>query len=400
VDRRQQAACEIRFGRYLRRHRERLHLTLDAVESLSAAVGQRISKSNLSRMENCQVSPNLSKLGTLSLLYDVPLGEMVDRYEIGRRLQRVELPEDDGSLGRALELAYARIRSGNYLEALALARRCRERLGSGNGSRATRRSDRRFRRLYLIEVQCLLHLGFHECARTDAERVLALDDLDMEERLLAWHAFVASSIWLEKLQVAEASLAYVEEILRSPDAPARFAADFALLRGNLCTSAARHGAALEAYSRAMRSFDELSRPLEVCRSRVLCGGALIELGKPRTARAQLQKALTEARRGGYGRLECLALSNLVKLAWGAGRMEEAENHARRSNRIARQLSFEPVLFRNAWYQRRIALARGDAARARGLERTLLLHLEKLPGMIPEVRCFREELRQRREGAAS
>jgi tetratricopeptide (TPR) repeat protein len=230
--------------------------------------------------------------------------------------------------------------------------------------------------------------------------VLALDDLDLEQRLIAWHAFVASSIWLQKLQVAEASLAHVEEILRSPEAPARFSADFALLRGNLCSSSSRHEAALEAYSRAMRLFEDLSRPLEVCRCRVLCGGALIELGKPRTGRAQLQKALTEARRAGYRRLECLALSNLVKLAWGAGRMDEAETQARRSNRIARELSFEPVLFRNAWYQRRIALENGDAARARGLERTLVLHLEKLPGMIPEVRHFREELRRKREGVAS
>ena len=55
------------------------------------------------------------------------------------------------------------------------------------------------------------------------------------------------------------------------------------------------------------------------------------------------------------------------------------------------MEFEPVLFRNSWYLRRIALTRADERAARSLERTLLLHLGKMPPSMVEARALREEL---------
>jgi hypothetical protein len=124
---------------------------------------------------------------------------------------------------------------------------------------------------------------------------------------------------------------------------------------------------------------------------VLIGGALIELGKLRNARSQLEQAIATAEPAGYGRLKCLALSNLAKLAFLLDRHGECENHALRSNRIAREVEFEPVLFRNSWYLRRIALIRGDERAARALERTLVLHLGKMAPSMAEARALREEL---------
>jgi len=380
---------QICFGRFLRRHRERRHLTLDAVEALSFNLGQRISKSNLSRLENCQTSPNLSKLGTLALLYDVPLSEMVERYEIERRLQCLELRTPASSPAETMEAAIDRMKAGAYLEALALIRSTRERLEPGN--RGTTGTDPAYRRLCLAEIQCLLHLGFHECARIDAERALALKELGVEDTLLAWHGFVASSIRLRRLQVARAALAHAEEILASPEAPSRFRAHFALLQGNLHSEHENYDEALASYVRALQLFEALPNAYEACRCRVLAGGALIELGKLRNARSQLERALAVAEPAGYGRLKCLASSNLAKLAFLLDRHGECENHALRSNRIARELEFEPVLFRNSWYLRRIALMRGNERATRSLERTLLLHLGKMAPSMAEARALREEL---------
>jgi transcriptional regulator with XRE-family HTH domain len=250
VDQPAETTGQIRFGRFLRRHRERRHLTLDAVEALSSNFGQRISKSNLSRLENSQASPNLSKLGTLSLLYDVPLSEMVERYEIDRRLQCIEVHAPGSGTAETIEAAIGRMKAGNYLEALALIRSTREALKLGD--RRSAGTDPDYRRLFLAEVQCLLHLGFYECARVDAERALALEELGVEDTLLAWHGFVASSIRLQRLQVASAALAHAEEILASPEAPPRFRAHFALLRGNLRSEQQRYDEALASYARALQ----------------------------------------------------------------------------------------------------------------------------------------------------
>jgi transcriptional regulator with XRE-family HTH domain len=393
VGRHSEPTVQIRFGRFLRRHREKRHLTLDAVEALSSNLGERISKSNLSRLENSQASPNLSRLGTLALLYDVPLSEMVERYEIDRRLQHVAARAREHDPAESMEASIDRMRAGSYMEALALARAARERLEPDDGSKTC--TDSEYRRLFLAEVQCLLHLGFHESARSDAERVLALEDLSVEHALLAWHGFVASSIRLQRLQVASAALAHAEEILASPEAPPRFRADFALLRGNLLSEQEDHAEAMKSFNLALKRFEELPRPYEVCRCRILVGGALAELGKLRTARAQLDRGLAEAESAGYGRLKCLALSNLTKVDFLRRRYREAENHALRSNQIARDVDFEPVLFRNSWYLRQIALDRSDPRAVKSFERALVMHVGKMPPSMPEARAFRAELTARR-----
>lgn len=388
-----------RFGQFLRRHREKRHLTLDAVEALSSNLGERISKSNLSRLENSRVSPNLSKLGTLALLYDVPLSEMVERYEIDRRLQRVTADVEGKSPARILDEVRACNKAGNYLEALALSRRCRERIESGVGERTAAALSSDYRKLRLAELQSMLHLGFHESARVDAERTLSTEDLGIEEALLAWHGFIACSIWLDRLQVAAAALAHARVILRSPEAPERFHADFALLEGNLHALSRRHDEALDAYCRALKLFSALPRPEEVCRCRILVGGELIELGKYRSAKKQLERALAAADRSGYGRLKCLALSNLTKASFLTGAHGEAENFALRSNQIARELDYEPVLFRNSWYLRELAVKRGDERVVKSFERTMLLCLSKVPEGMPEARAFRAALQQRRGGGS-
>lgn len=383
------------FGEYLRRHRERRHLSLIAAEALSASLGGRISRSNLSRIENSQGSPNLASLGTLALLYDVPLSELVERYEIDRRLQQVMVKIEGKSHAQIIEEARQHIRAGRYLEALTLVKRYREWGQPERVEVSTERAEPGVRRLRLIELQCMLHLGFYECARTDAERLLSSDGLGLEDKLIAWHCFVACSLRLERFRIAEAALGHVEELLRSPEAPARYQADFTLLRGNLFFLTTLYEDALRAYSRSLKLFEDLSNHYEVCRCRILVGGTLIELDKHRTARQQLERALTVAGRAGYGRLKSLALSNLAKLTFRAGRHHEAENFALRSNRIARDLEYEPVLFRNTWYLREIALARSDSRAAGVFEHTLLLYLNKAPGSMPEAREFRERLRRRR-----
>jgi tetratricopeptide (TPR) repeat protein len=387
------------FGHYLRRQRERRHLTLETAEALSSKFGDRISKASLSRLENSRTSPNLQTLGTLSLLYDVPLSEMVERYEIDRRLHLAMISIEGKQPAEIIQEAIANIKAGTYLDALALARATRERIESGGNGSSLSGTKSECHRLHLIEAECLLHLGFHESAKVDAERILTIEDLNLEDRLIAWHCLVACCLWLERFQVAEAALSHAECLLELPGAPARFHADIPFLRGNMLFKSGQYDQALAAYSSALKVFESLSKPHEVCRCRVLLGGTLVELGKYRHAREQLEQALSIADSSGYARLKCLALSNLTKLTFRLGHHSESEGFAVRSNRLARPLEYDTVIFRNTWYLHEIAIARGDERAAKSFERPLLMYLTRMPDSMPEAQECRNALRSRQGGGA-
>jgi transcriptional regulator with XRE-family HTH domain len=80
------------FGAYLRRLRETRRLSLDAVEELSAAFREKVTKSHLSRIENGLALPTFPRLMAMSQIYGMPIASLAERYEI--ELRRSMKPVD------------------------------------------------------------------------------------------------------------------------------------------------------------------------------------------------------------------------------------------------------------------------------------------------------------------
>ena len=71
-----------RFGMYLRRIREERKLSLAAVEKMSSALPERVTKSHLSRLENGQASASFARIYTLSVIYGIPVASLAERFEL------------------------------------------------------------------------------------------------------------------------------------------------------------------------------------------------------------------------------------------------------------------------------------------------------------------------------
>ena len=71
-----------RFGMYLRRIRSERRLSLAAVEKMSHGFPGRVTKSHLSRLENGQATPSFARMYTLSMIYEIPVSSLADRFEL------------------------------------------------------------------------------------------------------------------------------------------------------------------------------------------------------------------------------------------------------------------------------------------------------------------------------
>ncbi len=387
------------FGRYLRRLRERRRLTLADAESLSMGLPARVSSAYLSRLESGRAVPTLAKLATLGRIYDVAPASLVERFEIEQRLARVAAdparPAPDEAVARARDLKA----SGRYDEALAVLTAARESLATKLPPPAAVADDEAaaLLRLRLGENECLIHLGYLETAKHDAERLLSERGLDPESRLIAWQHFVSCCFRLERHEVALAGLDQAERELDRAGVPDRMRHDLEVLRGNILVGLRRYGDAVEPYGAALRGYERLGVAFEACRARVHLGGALVYAGKPVNGREQLARALEDALAAGHEQLAALALAHLVVACYRLGDRERAASHAFRSNRIARERGYDAVYFRNTWYLLQIAREQIDAPAVRSHLRALRLYVGRVPASMAEAEEFRAELLHRSEG---
>ena len=79
-----------RFGMYLRRVREERRLSLAAVEKMSTGLPERVTKSHLSRLENGHAAPSLAGMYTLSMIYEITVSSLADRFERCYHMRHVE----------------------------------------------------------------------------------------------------------------------------------------------------------------------------------------------------------------------------------------------------------------------------------------------------------------------
>ena len=381
-----------RFGKFLRKIREGRKLSLDAVEEMSTAFPERLTKSHLSRIENGQAEPSFRKLFALSQIYGMPLVTLAERFEIDLKREQVSVDVTAKSSEEVETEAWKLIETGRYTEALLLLTAMADRLRDYEhrqvpaGERAS--WVRHFR---LGAVNCLVHLRRWESAKMETEELLSDRELTVAQRLTALQFFVSCCYSLSRFSIAMMGLEQAEKELGSPEAPPRMKADFAALRGNILAITDRQAEAVRAYARALKIYEELPNPFEACRTRINMAGAMLDRGDHAGTREQLEASLLVAEASGYDRLRGLTMSHMAVLAYKKGDFGAAESWAIRSNTIARSREFTSLVFRNCYYLWKVAQEGGDEAGVRTNERTLRALLSKVEDYLPEADAFRAVL---------
>lgn len=381
-----------RFGRFLRKVREGRKLSLDAVEEMSAAFPERLTKSHLSRIENGQAEPSFRKLFALSQIYGVPLVSLAEQYEVDLRRELVQVDLTGKSEAEIEAEALKLMQGGGYTDALMLLKSAIDRLTERtHESLSVSEATDWVRNFRLGAVNCLLHLGRYESAKLETEEILSIPSLPLEQRLRALQHFVSACYRLNRFTIAMMGLDEAERELDTSEAPPRMRADFAMLRGNILAVVGQSREAVASYTRALELYERIPNPFEACRTRVNLAGALIDAGDHEGAREQLEAALLISEAGGYDRQRALAMSHLAVRAYLKDDLAAAESWAIRSNGIARTREYISLVFRNCYYLWKVAIATGDEASVKANERTLRSLQRRVDDYLPEVEAFRAAL---------
>jgi tetratricopeptide (TPR) repeat protein len=380
-----------RFGTYLRRIREGRKLSLDAVEEMSVGFPERITKSHLSRIENGQAIPTFPRIFALSQIYGVPVSSLAERFEIEFKRETLPANFGDRSTEEILEEARKLRLSGLHVDALMRYEGLLDR-----SEHATRPPEggaelETLNQLRLHRINCLVQLGRFATAKDYCEDLLSAQSLTPRQRVLSLQYFATCCYRLRKFTVAELAIQQAEREVADLPGARELGAHLLTRKGRILRMTGRPREAADAFTEALRVFEDVAVPYEVCRARVNLADALILAGEHRKAEAELQAALQESEAGGFERLRALALSNLAEIAYARGDLQRAEAHWLLSNSIARPREFFAVVFRNCFYLWKIAQARGDRAATKANERTLKSYLSRADDDSPEAEAYRAHL---------
>ena len=372
----------VAFGAYLKKLRETRRLSLDAVEELSAAFPEKVTKSHLSRIENGLALPNFPRLMAMSHIYGVPIASLAERYEIElrRSMKPVELTGKSDEL--VLREFEALVYGGDFNEALILVWALTDRV------RASGRPDETILDLKLKIIVCLMKLGRYEFAKSQCEEILSGHKLQEPTRLRALQLYANACFRLQLHDVALWALDACEQGAHHVGGSGRFRADVLALRGNLHQDAARPGDAIAAYEKALEIYSAAGDAYEVLTVRLNLAVAETDCARLDSARDMLEALLVVLEAGQHERLRALALSHLGLIHFRSGRFDAAEGFAIKSNSIARPREYQAIVFRNCFYLWQIAKTRGDVGALRLNERTLRSYLARIEESLPELDEFR------------
>lgn len=115
--------CNVAFGRYVKRLRERRGLSLDDLHARSQGFPEVLMKGYMSRVENGRQKLAFSKMIPLSRILEVPPDVLVERMELDLELEKVGGPETEGmSYGELFERMKVALDSGEKWDAYAYSR--------------------------------------------------------------------------------------------------------------------------------------------------------------------------------------------------------------------------------------------------------------------------------------
>jgi transcriptional regulator with XRE-family HTH domain/predicted negative regulator of RcsB-dependent stress response len=370
------------FGAYLRKLRETRRLSLDAVEELSAAFPEKVTKSHLSRIENGLALPTFPRLMAMSQIYGMPIASLAERYELELRRSMKPIDLNDKTDESVLREFEGLFYSGDFHEALILVWALTDRVRAAGGSADA------VVELKLKIIVCLMKLGRYEYAKSQCEEILSGPKLHEATRLRALQLFANACFRLQLHDVALLALDACEQGAHHVGGSGRFRADVLALRGNLHQNAARPGDALAAYEKALEIYSAAGEAYEVLTVRLNMAVAETDCARLDRARDMLEALLLVLEAGQHERLRAQALSHLAVIHFRNKRLDAAEGFAIKSNAIARPREYTAIVFRNCFYLWKIARSRKDDGAVRLNERTLKSYLARIEESLPELDEFR------------
>ena len=375
-----------RFGQSLRAWRERRHLSLDDVAAVASTWAEPIGRSSLARFESGEVLPTLDRLSFLARALDVPFVELVERYEVERRVSATlpTLPPiEDADI---LDAASEKLRAGRWFEVLALVSMAQDRLLMRPGPDSGPTSSH----LKLREIEALVHLGYFGLAKSEVEVLLADRRLSLEQQIQAWQLFTMACYRLKRFTVALVGLDRVDALLNTEGAPTALRSSMAYLRGSLHVVMGNAETAIASYEAAIAGFERDGDAFHACGARVNLAEAHLLAGHLGKAKAGVEAAVETAAAKGFDRARALGLSTLACVGHRGKRLDDAYRHAVASNEIAVAIEYWDVCFRNNWILREVGRARNDGKLAERCERAMRAFLPRVDPDLPEAVQFRSE----------
>ncbi len=373
-----------RLGDYLRRLREGYGYTLRKVEERSAALGEPIDNSQLSRFEKGKAVPSFDKLRALARVFNVSIQHFSDALDLEDLVAFKPRGGDYDALmrdgDRLFEVGEYGRAFATYERAVEIARRASAADVPHEGvAEARRRMAAALKRLGKLEMaeqelREILKRRRGLGPRTRLRTLLQLGFLYRERGDL----YIASVLAREALALA------VAEGDRASQAAVRNAL------GNILHDEGEPDAARREYEAALEILDGLEASEEMaCRLRINLGGCLVAAGRLDEGEARLSEALERARAGGFRRDAALALTRLAEASLARGDRERGKTLLAESDALASRApgAYHDILFLNAF--RRWELAREDGNGTR--EKIAFGRLRHLRSMLerrfPEVDAF-------------
>ena len=377
------------FGKYLRNVRTSRNLSLDTVEEMTHGYPEPVTKSHLSRIENGRAAPSFARMYALSQIYGVPISALAERFEIDLHRGMHHSIGQSGSPDALIKEIVALLESGEMIRGLVLCTTVLDEMRARDPQEPAKTEimiSLRFHRIVFLS-----RLERFETAKIESEQLLADlgEDADEIWRFKILRCFVQCCYRLGRYSIAKMGMDTLGQQLDK--LPLSLKAHFVNLRASISNKTGDLKSASADYLEASRMFEELADHHSSCTATLNLAQTYMDMGKRNEPIKLLRRSISTCEKYGFQRLHSLALSHLCLVCYENDEPDSAEAHAMRSNAIARPREFFSIVFRNCYYLRAIALARGDSRGVRSHERSLKALLNRADQEMSVLQSFRCEI---------
>ncbi len=373
-----------RLGQYLRKLRVGYGYSLRKVEEKARVNGGEIDNSQLSRYEKGICYPSFDKLRTLARIFNVSIQTFSDVVD----LEELERNQPEGN--DAIELmrrGNSEFQLGDYGRAYSHYQKARKLFESDD--EPDRECAVAIAKARLASAIVLYRMGKISLSEYEIRQLLRLESLldeDLVIRALLQLSNVHSTFGDYMLAEMEAqrSLSLAQ---RREDQTLEAYSHHAL--GRIYQEREEMDAALEHYHAALQRYRDLGDDHEALKVKLNIGPLYAARGQFREGVRLLRDARDEARKLGHRWTVASAGAWLAETFFHKGDFINARKYLRESNAIASngEVQYVDILFLNAFYLWKIALAENSQAEAKiaiGRMKYLRPNLEQ---NLPEVRNF-------------
>jgi len=372
-----------KLGDYLRRLRAGYGYSLRKVEEKARQNGGDIDNSQLSRYEKGLCYPSFDKLRVLASIFNVSIQSFSDvidleAYEVSR-----PTVEDHR---QAMDSGKAAIREGDFSQAFACFERAIELLEANSNGHPSFEEVGNARLLKAIALHKLGKLSLSESEL----RLILRTSPQLSVELLCRTILQLSNIHKElgDTYLAELEAQRALEMARaSRDREGEALALHGI--GRIADEEGRADEAIASYRESLRIHEDLGNRHETLALRASIGSQYIARGKEREGMRMMRRALEEARTEGFRRQLAYAYQKLVEAYYRRGENDRVRRYARESDAIAGsgEVKYVDILFLNAYYLWKIAIAEGNQVQERIAFGRLKYLRPALERVSPEVSDF-------------